>query len=102
MQANIHAGMSFHFALDSSLRLPLRNLDERRPQEHAKEDHQQDDHNRTARELSQSELPAHQHCQQNAEFQNKIRGGELEDHSRCEVRSFFEHGTSQRNSGIGT
>ena len=62
---------------------------------------QQHDHKQTAGKLGGDKLPADQHGEDDAEFDDEVGRGELKRHRRDEVGSLAEDRPGERDGGVG-
>ena len=94
--------MALHRACQPLLGLLARLLDEALAQEQAEEHRNEDDHDRPAYELPQSELPAHEQGQDDAELNHQVGGGDLEGHCGGEAGALAEQRAREGHRGIRT
>jgi hypothetical protein len=93
--------MSLHRSGPAFTGVPQRIGDQVPAQQDPVQHGDQDDHDRSADELGSGELPAHQQCQQDAQLDDQVRGGDLEDHRGGEAGALAEQRPGQRDGGVG-
>ena len=93
--------MALHAALESAVGLLARLVDETPAQRVLEDDGQDGDHQQAAGELGGQELPAQQDEQHEAELEDEVGRGELEDDRVGEVRAAAEECAPHGHRGIG-
>ena len=99
---HVHGGVAFHATRPAPLSAWRRAASRiGRAQEQPEPQRHEHDHDRAAHELGQRELPAEEEGQDDAELDDEVGGGDLEDHGGGEARTLAEQRPGQGHRRVG-
>src|SRR5215472_12677494 len=99
--AHVHRRVALHGSGQALVRLLPRRVDQALAHEQAERHGHADDHYRAADELGQRELPADQQREDDAELDDQVGAGDLEDHRGGEAGPLAEQRTGERHRRVG-